>query len=83
MIFIGNSCVMDAIEAAMCKAQVKELKDKQKLSLITFIQGKELFISLPTGYSMIYGLLPETFNFLKSQYCISHDNYTLQSKNSY
>ena len=37
--------VMNTIEAAMCKAQVKELKDKQKQSLITFIQGKDVFIS--------------------------------------
>ena len=40
------------------------LKPKQLEALQAFCNGRDVFISLPTGYgkSMIYGLLPLVFN---------------------
>ena len=40
------------------------LKPKQLEAIQAFCSGKDVFISLPTGYgkSMIYGLLPLVYN---------------------
>ena len=53
-----------AIEFAMRKAGVTELKEKQKECMVRFLEGHDVFGSLPTGYgkSLIYGLLPDIFN---------------------
>ena len=42
---------------------IKELKDKQRQAIMTFVQGQDTFVLLPTGYgkSMIYALLPVVF----------------------
>jgi len=39
------------------------LKEKQLSALISFCEGNDVFVTLPTGYgkSMIYGLLPLVF----------------------
>ena len=44
-----------------------DLKEKQLEAIQMFCSGKDVFVSLPTGYgkSMIYGLLPLVFNSLK------------------
>ena len=58
-----------AIEFAMRKAGVTELKEKQKECMVRFLEGHGVFGSLPTGYgkSLIYGLLPDIFNQLLIQ----------------
>ena len=58
-----------AIEFAMRKAGVTELKEKQKECMVRFLEGHDVFGSLPTGYgkSLIYGLLPDIFNQLLIQ----------------
>ena len=63
----------DAIKVAMRKTQVEELKEKQRLCMEKFIEGNDVFASLPTGYgkSLIYCLLPETFNSLKGEHLTS------------
>ena len=45
---------------------IKELKDKQRQAIMTFVQGQDAFVLLPTGYrkSMIYALLPLVFDVL-------------------
>ena len=55
------------IEFAMMKSGVAELKEKQKECLVRFLEGHDVFGSLPTGYgkSLIYGLLPESFNHIR------------------
>ena len=64
-----------AIEVAMIKAGISELKEKQTECLIRFLEGNDVFASLPTGYgkSLIYGLLPEAFNWIKG-ISLSHFN---------
>lgn len=43
------------------------LKDKQLEAMVTFLSGKDVFVSLPTGYgkSIIYALLPVSFDLYK------------------
>ena len=44
-----------------------EMKQKQVDAVCTFLQGKDTFVSLPTGYgkSLIYAILPITFDKLR------------------
>ena len=39
---------------------LKELKEKQTKAILAFMDGDDLFVSLPTGYwkSIIYRILP-------------------------
>ena len=39
-----------AITEAMKEMQLKELKEKQREAISIFLQGRETFVSLPTGY---------------------------------
>jgi bloom syndrome protein len=43
------------------------LKDKQYEAIFNFVLGRDVFVSLPTGYgkSMIYALLPSVFDLYK------------------
>ena len=55
------------IEGAVDKAAEtlgKTLKEKQREAVLEFISGKDVFVSLPTGYgkSLIYGILPLAFD---------------------
>lgn len=42
----------------------RELREKQKEAITSFVGGKDTFVSLPTGYgkSLIYGILPHIFD---------------------
>ena len=44
-----------------------ELKDKQLEAILRFMSGKDVFVSLPTGYgkSLIYKILPVVFDIFK------------------
>ena len=46
-----------------------KLKEKQEEAILSFIQGHDTFVSLPTGYgkSLIYGILPTIFDKLKGR----------------
>ena len=41
-----------------------ELKDKQKEAIFSFLQGHDIFVLLPTGFSksVIYSVLPLVFD---------------------
>ena len=56
-----------AITEAMNAIGLTELKEKQKEAVMTFIQGHDTFVALPTGYgkSIIYAILPLVFDKLK------------------
>ena len=43
------------------------LKDEQLKAIVTFAQGNDCFVALPTGYgkSAIYGVLPYVFDTIK------------------
>lgn len=55
---------MVLLNLLMRKAGVSVLKEKQKECIVRFLEGHDVFGSLPTGYgkSLIYGLLPDIFN---------------------
>ena len=40
------------------------LKDRQLEEIVSFLQGNDTFVALPTGYgkSLIYGVLPYSFD---------------------
>lgn len=67
---IGWSREMD-INAAIRKSALAlgytSLKEKQVEAMYSFLQGKDTFVSLPTGYgkSLIYAALPIAFDFLR------------------
>ena len=46
------------------------LKDNQTEAILSFINGNDTFVSLPTGYgkSIIYGLLPFLFGKMKGKF---------------
>ena len=57
-----------ALERALGLCGLKELKEKQKEVILAFINGNDVFVSLPTGHgkSIIYGILPLVYDTLKS-----------------
>ena len=57
-------CLNEAAEAL----RICELKPEQKESISAFADGRDVFVSLPTGYgkSICYGCLPGLFSRLKS-----------------
>ena len=46
-------------------------KEKQLAAVSSFVQGRDIFVALPTGYgkSLIYELLPHVFDKLKGCAC--------------
>lgn len=56
--------IESAIDHAVKKAELKELKKEQRRSIYDFVSGKDVFMSLPTDYrkSFCYALLPAVFD---------------------
>ena len=56
-----------ALEDAVCMYGITQLKPKQREAMLSFLSGKDVFVTLPTGYgkSIIYGLLPVVFDLIK------------------
>ena len=46
------------------------LKEKQRETVLSFLNGNDVFVSLPTGYgkSLIYGVLPVVFDLMKGKF---------------
>ena len=61
--------VRDAIVSAGKELGYARLKDKQMEAVTTFMQGKDVFVSLQTGYgkSVIYAVLPLVFDRLRGK----------------
>ena len=59
------STTISAIGDAVTQSQQLgfELKEKQREAVLGFCQGRDVFLSLPTGYgkSIIYAVLPMVF----------------------
>ena len=55
------------------------LKEKQIEAIDTFVRGKDVFVSLPTGYgkSIIYASLPSVFDIVKGRQAILYYRYYL------
>ena len=62
------------IQAAILKSGqdlgYNTLKDKQIEAMASFLEGRDTFVSLPTGYgkSIIYAALPLAFDYMKGIY---------------
>ena len=66
------STTISAIGDAVTQSATKlgfELKEKQREAVLGFCQGRDVFVSLPTGYgkSIIYAVLPMVFNILNGK----------------
>ena len=57
-----------AMDYAMQLSGLKELKTEQRRAISDLVSGRDVFVSLPTGYgkSFCYGLLPAVFDHLRS-----------------
>ena len=56
-----------ALDKVLRDTGFTQLKPKQREAIEAFVSGKDVFVSLPTGYgkSVIYGILPSLFDKLK------------------
>ena len=66
------STTISAIGDAVTQSATKlgfELKEKQREAVLGFCQGRDVFVSLPTGYGklIIYAVLPMVFNILNGK----------------
>lgn len=59
--------IEDVINEVAKRLDLGRLKPKQMEAIIAFIEGRDVFVSLPTGYgkSIIYTSLPFIFDKLK------------------
>ena len=59
-----------AVEESARFLGVECLKEEQKQAAVTFLQGKDTFVSLPTAYgkSLIFALLPSAFDFVRGNW---------------
>ena len=59
--------VRAAIARAVDAVGFEELKKEQELAIRSFVNGRDVFIALPTGYgkSLCYALLPLVFDSLR------------------
>ena len=65
-------CTMNptsAIEHSMREVGLVSLKEKQREAILAFLQERDIFVSLPTGYgkSVIYALLPLVFDKIRGE----------------
>ena len=53
------------------------IKEKQKEAIHAFLSGRDVFVSLPTGYgkSLIYAILPLVFDHIKGKRNLSSSLY--------
>ena len=56
-----------AVSFAMTELKVETLKNKQKEAICSFVNGRDCFVILPTGYgkTLCYVLLPYVFDHLR------------------
>ena len=64
--------VEEALYDSMKIMSIPSLKPKQREAIIAFVDGNDVFVSLPTGYgkSFIYLLLPFVFDSCYFNFCI-------------
>ena len=70
----SQNSAQDTIRTAAQMIGITVLKPKQVEAIGAFISGKDVFVSLPTGYgkSAIYSVLPGTFDLLRGTCGIHH-----------
>jgi len=62
----SNEDINTAINNAMKMVGLENLKREQQEAIQEFVNGKDMFVSLPTGYRKLYcyALLPHVFDVL-------------------
>ena len=60
----------EALKVILPSCGIIQLKNKQEEAILTFLSGKDTFVSLPTGYgkSVIFGILPLLFDQILGEY---------------
>ena len=66
---MDKSVVDNAIAFARRKFTIKALKVEQDKAICAFLAGKDIFVSLPTGYgkSLCFAMLPLMCNYWQRQ----------------
>ena len=56
-------CKKEIVARAAASLGYLSLKPEQEATILAFVSGKDVFVSLPTGYgkSLCFGLLPRVF----------------------
>ena len=59
--------LQQALDEVLRETGFTQLRPKQREAVEALVSGKDVFVSLPTGYgkSVIYGILPSLFDKLK------------------
>ncbi len=67
--------MQDTIKAAAQMIAIETLKPKQVQAVEPFVDGHDVFVSLPTGYgnSVIYSVLPGTFDLIRGMYIANYN----------
>ena len=62
-----DAVIQQALNKAVIEMGLSSLKPKQTEAILAIVAGKDIFVSLPTGYgkSIIYGVLPLLFDKLQ------------------
>ena len=66
---VSMDTVEQAMRFAMTELKVETLKDKQKEAICSFVNGRDCFVILPTGYgkTLCYVLLPYVYDHLRGK----------------
>ena len=66
----------EVIRESASRLGYKELKHEQMKAILSFVQGNNTFVALPTGYkkSLIYAALPYVFDVMQGSYLYFHFN---------
>ena len=64
-----RSELVPIVEDAAGSLGYRDLREQQKDAILTFLEGNDVFVALPTGYgeSLCYGCLPAAFDSLRSE----------------
>ena len=62
--------VARAIQEAVRKMGLEDLKEKQNETVTAFLRGSDVFLTVPTGYgkSIVFGVLPYAFDFMRGKH---------------
>ena len=61
-------CLEEVIKESGLRLGYRELKHKQTKAILSFVQGNDTFVALPTGYgkSLIHAALPYVFVYVRT-----------------